>query len=60
MLTMTNADGTRLIRVMLVDNQTLILDGFARIVDAQPDMSVIATATDGETAIRTAIRPNRT
>lgn len=54
MLTMTNADGTRLIRVMLVDNQTLILDGFARIVDAQPDMSVIATATDGETAIRTA------
>ncbi|MBT1165247.1 response regulator [Bifidobacterium simiarum] len=54
MLTMTNADGTRLIRVMLVDNQTLILDGFARIIDAQPDMSVIAMATDGETAIRTA------
>ena len=54
MLTMTNADGTRLIRVMLVDDQTLILDGFARIIDAQPDMSVIATATDGETAIRTA------
>ncbi|NMM99199.1 response regulator [Bifidobacterium olomucense] len=54
MLTMTNMDGTRPIRVMLVDNQTLILDGFARIIDAQPDMSVIATATDGETAIRTA------
>lgn len=54
MLTMTNADGTRLIRVMLVDDQTLILDGFVRIIDAQPDMSVIASATDGETAIRTA------
>lgn len=54
MLTMTNTDGIRPIRVMLVDNQTLILDGFARIIDAQPDMSVIATATDGETAIRTA------
>ncbi|OXN01245.1 response regulator [Bifidobacterium vansinderenii] len=53
-MTMTNADGARPIRVMLVDNQTLILDGFARIIDAQPDMSVTATATDGETAIRTA------
>ncbi|RSX52392.1 response regulator [Bifidobacterium callimiconis] len=53
-MTMTNMHGTRPIRVMLVDNQTLILDGFARIIDAQPDMSVIVTATDGETAIRTA------
>ncbi|KAA8828083.1 response regulator [Bifidobacterium myosotis] len=51
-----NAYETQPIRVMLVDNQPLVLDGFTRIIDTQPDMTVTAVAMDGASAIRTARR----
>ena len=60
MLTMTNADGTRLIRVMLVDDQTLILDGFVRIIDAQPDIASSPRPRTAKPRYARLIRPNRT
>lgn len=39
------------VRVMVVDDQTLIRDGFTRIINAQPDMSVIGVASDGQEAV---------
>ena len=37
--------------MVLVDDQSLVRDGLAMIVDSQPDMSVVATAEDGAQAI---------
>ncbi|MBT1171945.1 response regulator transcription factor [Bifidobacterium sp. MA2] len=53
---MRSPNAIHTIRVMLVDNQPLILSGLTRIIDTQLDMTVIATATDGENAVRTARR----
>ncbi len=39
------------IRVVLVDDQPLIRQGFAMILGAQPDLEVVGEAADGETAI---------
>ena len=36
-----------MIRVLIVDDQELVRDGFAMILDAQPDMEVVGLAADG-------------
>jgi DNA-binding NarL/FixJ family response regulator len=38
----------RPIRVILADDHALLLEGLRATVDAQPDLRVVATATDGE------------
>jgi DNA-binding NarL/FixJ family response regulator len=43
-------------RVLLVDDQALVRSGFRMLIDAQPDMSVIGEASDGEEAVRETIR----
>lgn len=40
-----------LIRVLAVDDHALLLEGIAALVNAEPDMRVIAEATNGEQAI---------
>jgi DNA-binding NarL/FixJ family response regulator len=42
------------IKVMVVDDQDLVRDGIAMILDGQPDIEVAAQATDGADAIRQA------
>ncbi|MFI7498797.1 response regulator [Streptomyces sp. NPDC049687] len=39
------------IRVMVVDDQAVVRAGFAAIVDAEPDLSVVGEAADGATAV---------
>jgi DNA-binding NarL/FixJ family response regulator len=40
-----------MITVVVADDQTLVRDGFRMILDAQPDLSVVAEAEDGEAAV---------
>lgn len=40
-----------MIRVLVADDQAAVRDGFAAIIDAQPDMTVVARADTGRTAI---------
>jgi DNA-binding NarL/FixJ family response regulator len=40
------------IRVLVADDQALVRGGFALILDAQPDMTVVGEAADGAEAIR--------
>lgn len=42
------------IRVLVVDDQALIRAGFSLVVNAQPDMSVVAEASDGLAAVSAA------
>lgn len=42
--------------VLVVDDQTLVRDGFAMILDAQPDLEVVGTAADGASAVRECAR----
>jgi len=44
------------IRVLLADDQALVRAGFRMIVDDQPDMQVVAEASDGEQAVGLARR----
>ena len=46
---------TRL-RVLIADDQALIRAGFRMILEAQPDVAVVAEAADGEAAVRLARR----
>ncbi|TDV46823.1 response regulator [Actinophytocola oryzae] len=39
------------VRVVVVDDQELVRAGFSMILDAQPDIEVVAEAADGESAI---------
>ncbi|MER7576177.1 response regulator transcription factor [Streptomyces sp. NPDC126514] len=39
------------IRVMVVDDQAVVRAGFAAVVDAEPDLTVVAEAGDGATAV---------
>lgn len=41
----------RTISVLVVDDQSLVRDGISRIVRAQPDMSAVGTASNGEQAV---------
>jgi DNA-binding NarL/FixJ family response regulator len=40
------------IRVALVDDQQLVRAGFRMVIDSQPDLSVVAQASDGAEAVR--------
>ena len=42
------------IRVLIADDQAMIRAGFAMILDAQPDIEVVAEAADGDEAVATA------
>ncbi len=44
--------GGAVIRVVIVDDQPLLTDGFGRIVDAQPGMKVVGTAHDGASGVK--------
>lgn len=45
------APGERSIRVLLADDQDLVLDGIATILQAQPGLEVVARASTGQAAI---------
>lgn len=45
-----------MIRVMLVDDQELVRTGFRMVLDAQPDIEVVAEAADGLSAVGEAKR----
>ncbi|GAA4874782.1 response regulator [Pseudonocardia benzenivorans] len=40
-----------MIRVLVVDDQAMVREGFAALLDAQPDMEVVGTAGDGRAAL---------
>jgi DNA-binding NarL/FixJ family response regulator len=40
------------LRVLIADDQVLVRAGFRMIIEAQPDLAVVAEATDGEAAVR--------
>ena len=44
------------IRVLCVDDHRLMREGIARIVGVQPDMTVVAEASDGEQAVEQFLR----
>jgi DNA-binding NarL/FixJ family response regulator len=48
-------NGPRL-RVVIADDQVLVRAGFRMILEAQPDMEVVAEAADGEAAVRSVRR----
>lgn len=41
-------------RVIIADDQTLVRDGFARVIGSQPDFDVVGTAEDGRAAVELA------
>jgi DNA-binding NarL/FixJ family response regulator len=43
-----------MIRILLADDQALVRGGFRLILDAEPDIEVVAEAADGEEAVRRA------
>lgn len=43
-----------MIRIVLADDHQILLDGLRRLIDANGDMQVVATATDAPTAIEAA------
>ena len=43
-----------MIRVLVVDDQELVLDGLSVILSAQPDIEVVGTASDGQEAVKVA------
>ncbi|MGA8257147.1 MAG: response regulator transcription factor [Nocardioides sp.] len=45
-----------MIRVLVVDDQTLVREGFQAILDGQPDCEVVATAKDGVDAVEQTLR----
>ena len=47
---------SRSLRVLIADDQALVRAGFRMILEAQPDMEVVADAADGDLALRLARR----
>ncbi|MGV9379625.1 response regulator transcription factor [Nonomuraea sp. NPDC003707] len=47
----------RFVRVFLVDDQELVRTGFEMILDATPDLRVVGSAADGQTALDALRRP---
>ncbi|GGS54180.1 response regulator [Actinokineospora fastidiosa] len=45
-----------MIRVLIADDQAMVRSAFGMILGAQPDMAVVATAADGESAVEQARR----
>ena len=45
------ADPPRPVRVLLVDDQQLVRAGFRMVIDSQPDLQVVAEASDGLAAV---------
>ena len=50
------AQATRVIRVLIADDQELVRDGFRMILDAQDDIEVVGVAADGRAAVTQAAR----
>ena len=46
----------RPVRVVIVDDQHLVRSGFAMLVSSQPDLEVVAEASDGDEAVRALAR----
>ena len=46
----------RSLRVLIADDQALVRAGFRMILEAQPDIQVVAEAGDGDAALRLARR----
>jgi hemolysin D len=46
-----NGDRDRKIRILVVDDQRMIREGLKVLLDPEPDLEVVGTAADGETAI---------
>ena len=44
-------EATRMIRILLVDDQALVRAGFRMILDAEPDIEVVGEAADGREAV---------
>src|SRR5260370_557104 len=42
---------TQRIRVLIVDDQTLVREGFRKLLELEPDFEVVGTASDGEAAL---------
>ena len=57
---MTDSKEPRKIRVVLVDDQTMIRQGLGYVIQMQPDMEVVGEAADGEEAVEvvTKVRPD--
>lgn len=55
-----NTDAPGPIRVLIADDHPIVRQGFKTMIDAYPDLSVIAEAADGEQAVRLAadLRPD--
>ncbi len=45
------AEKTQRIRVLIVDDQTLVREGFRKLLEMEPDIEVVGTANDGEDAL---------
>src|SRR5215470_11359554 len=39
------------IRILIVDDQTLVREGFRKLLEMEPDFTVVDTACDGEAAL---------
>lgn len=53
---MTDGGDVHRLRLMVVDDQTLIREALAGLLDAEADMTVVAQAADGSTVVETAER----
>jgi DNA-binding NarL/FixJ family response regulator len=53
---MTPARSATTIRVLAVDDHPLLRDGIASVIDAEPDMALVATAADGIGAVDACLR----
>src|SRR5258707_8983909 len=47
---------TQRIRVLIVDDQTLVREGFRKLLELEPDFEVVGTAANGEAALAAAER----